>query len=332
MTETSAKWDGDTIGDATTYPAAYCKRTEARYIRGITNLVDRTTQGPIYTFDPVYIGQLGVTNPIVGGDIEVATGRAMVDGWLYENDATITLTPVDGDGFYRVVLHHDLTAQTIRAILIYDLITDPPNLTQDTVNELIWEIPLANFEIAAGVITAAGIIDERSFTNLRWYEFFVMCPFGWDFSALAPVAPDVKITYGGLPMVDGNTTRIIGSFIIPPEYISIPNSTMVATPVVFGDNAAAGNARLFTNASYGECGENWQTYSDTSPDSNVAISQNAWRQCLTSKALIISDANQGYMVTLRIERTGGHGSDDFLAPLYMLGWKVRYLGFCNNRD
>lgn len=96
-------------------------------------------------------------------NVTVATGRAHVDGVLYENDASKAITtasPSVGTTGRRVVLRKDWASgqATVLVISSADGTASLPALTQT--NGATWEIPLASFTITtAGVIGA--LTDER---------------------------------------------------------------------------------------------------------------------------------------------------------------------------
>jgi hypothetical protein len=76
---------------------------------------------------------------------------ALVDGRVYENDATLTLTPASGDGYYAVVLRRDDSGgagdQTVRAALLFNAVAAPT----PTQTALTWECVLAQGQVIAGV-------------------------------------------------------------------------------------------------------------------------------------------------------------------------------------
>ncbi len=115
---------------------------------------------------PGILNELAVTST---GDnnITVNTGRALVEGVVYENDASESKTTSDPGGAAttgrRAVLRLDVAARTVRIAIITsaDDVTTLPTLTQSA--GVTWEIPLASFQIApSGAITA--LTDEREYT------------------------------------------------------------------------------------------------------------------------------------------------------------------------
>lgn len=114
-----------------------------------------------------YLNELEVSNPS-GTTLRVATGAALVDGKLYENDANVDLTattPSVGTTGMRVVLRKDWSAQTVRAVIISsaDGTSSLPALTQT--DGTTWEIPLASFEVTTGGVVQ-NLTDEREMLTL----------------------------------------------------------------------------------------------------------------------------------------------------------------------
>ena len=115
---------------------------------------------------PGILNELAVSST---GDnnITIDTGRAQVEGTVYENDASLALTTNDpsvGTTGRRLVLQKDWSAREVRAVIISSDggVSDLPALTQQ--DGVIWEIPLASFTITtAGVI--AALTDEREWTG-----------------------------------------------------------------------------------------------------------------------------------------------------------------------
>lgn len=112
----------------------------------------------------------GIASPLA-----LNTGRAIVYGFPYWNDASLNLavtTPSVGDTGGRVVLRATYSTQQVRAavILSNDGTAALPALTQS--DGAIWEIPLYSFVIdTSGDIytdsgkTTPGVTDEREFVG-----------------------------------------------------------------------------------------------------------------------------------------------------------------------
>jgi hypothetical protein len=102
------------------------------------------------------------------GTVTVAAGRAFVNGFFYQNDATKSLSvPANAGGAARVdlvVLRADQAANSVTAVYKSGG-TTAPVLTQDETG--VWEIPLAQCTVAGGssVVTAANVLDRRYLTG-----------------------------------------------------------------------------------------------------------------------------------------------------------------------
>lgn len=117
---------------------------------------------------PGILNELAVTST---GDnnITVNTGRAQVEGVVYENDASeskTTSSPAVGTTGRRAVLRLDVAARTVRIAIISssDGTAAIPALTQT--DGVTWEIPLASFTITTGGVIGA-LTDQREFTAAR---------------------------------------------------------------------------------------------------------------------------------------------------------------------
>ncbi|MDM7940133.1 MAG: hypothetical protein QUS07_07315 [Methanothrix sp.] len=145
MAQISYFWGGEVTGDC----GPYSDDTFSDFISSLMQS-DRTTQSVITGS----LNELAVTNP--GGTvIRVDTGRALVDGKLYENTAVVDFNvaaPGSGTNYYTLVLRKDFAAQTVRLALLGPSSADYPDVTQT--DGTLWEVSLAEISItSAGVIT-----------------------------------------------------------------------------------------------------------------------------------------------------------------------------------
>lgn len=103
--------------------------------------------------------------------VYVATGRGVVRGHLYQNDATLavavtaahaTLARID-----RVILRLDRSARTVVAAVVAGTASGSPVAPALTRSNDIWEIPLARVTVAAaaGVIAAGAVSDDRLYAQ-----------------------------------------------------------------------------------------------------------------------------------------------------------------------
>jgi len=161
MTEKSFFWDGEAVGDA--IYSEYSAEEFAEYM-DLFNITDRYTEGVRYVKHSSYNGALEPSNP-AGVTIQLATGVAIVKGYLYTSDAVVNLSlsaaPGAGTDYYTVVLRESLSSsiQTVRAALLGPVNGGPaPTVTQSS---SIWEIEIAKvLQSSVGTIT---IFDTRRF-------------------------------------------------------------------------------------------------------------------------------------------------------------------------
>ncbi len=156
MTENSMYW-ADSTGDGGPY-----SQDQLRLFANVLGLANAANSGVIPS-------QLNMLVPSSGGnnDITAATGYAIVDGTLYENDASKSLTvtsPSSDTTGVRLSLRKGWTAQTIRltATKNTDGNSAIPSLTQS--DGTTWDIPIATFTITTGGVIGA-LTDVREFTR-----------------------------------------------------------------------------------------------------------------------------------------------------------------------
>lgn len=158
MTERSRFWNGLVLGDAVEAP--YDAQEEfARVQQSVAGVDTDVNGGKVFSRA---LNELACSLPVGTGPINVATGRAIVDGTWYENDAIKSLTPtVPGAGFDYgyVVLTKDAAVQTVRLALVQQA-GSLPALTQT--HGVTWQYPLYSYMIASvsGVIV---LTDLRTF-------------------------------------------------------------------------------------------------------------------------------------------------------------------------
>lgn len=151
MAEHSSFWTTNGTGDGSAY-------TQAQLAAMWKRLFTPSGYGVLFG----YANELAVSG--TSSPISVATGAAVVQGFMYENDAAKSITvptPAIGTTGHRVVLRVDWSAQTVRVVLksSSDGVATLPALTQ-TINT-VYEISLAGLTITTGgVIT---LTDERSY-------------------------------------------------------------------------------------------------------------------------------------------------------------------------
>lgn len=164
MTEISRFWDGSSVGDAATV-APYDAATEfAQVLRSLASAQQVATDlGGVWRGEE--LGELLVTAPGAVSPAIVATGRALVYGTWYENDAAVNVaiaTPAGNPRVDVIVLKKDWVLQTVRIVLVAGTegagIPSIGGALQDPGTA--WVIPLANVSITTGgVIT---LTDRRA--------------------------------------------------------------------------------------------------------------------------------------------------------------------------
>jgi hypothetical protein len=142
MTQKSFPWDIPTFGDG----ALGFSDDEHSLMVLLLYVYDRKLCHITNSKKNPYSSSLVVS--ISGGDFELSAGAALVDGRIYFNDTAITLTPVSGNGYYRVILRKTEATQVVRAFLIFDAGSNPA-LTQSAT---VWEVSVASCQVVGGVL------------------------------------------------------------------------------------------------------------------------------------------------------------------------------------
>lgn len=333
MSETSACWNGTTVGDAATYAAAYCADEIARYQRGMACVANRggeIAQGPIYTFEGAYNGQLEVTH-VAGLTVQINTGRAFVNGWIYESDSTVQLTATV-DAYYKVILYMDETNQLIRVNLIWNAVSSP-SLVPYQIDGTSWAISLASFQVSGGAITGAGITDERNFLNAGTLNMFLPAYTGLETTTV----PDQEFQRGsvnpatttgqpiyGVRTPDTLASNVVVAFAVPSDFIS----NLVCRFLVVSGATSNLNAYIGANYGYGANGEDPNTHNN-----NVALSvvplQGSLVQFYYEEVVqsTLSSAAIGDYVFAQFLRDASNVLDTIGTVVYVQGLIVEYLGF-----
>lgn len=171
MTEISAPWTNNAIGDASASP--YSDLEWAAIWMDLVK-ASKASNGPLrgsgVSPDPGLTVQ--ATGP-ASAAVAVTAGSALVRGTWYNTNATVTLpVTANASGNPRidtVILRKDFAAQTVRLVVLPGTAAVspvPPALTQT--DGVTWEIPLANIAVASGfaTITTANITPCRSWSNV----------------------------------------------------------------------------------------------------------------------------------------------------------------------
>jgi hypothetical protein len=165
MTEQSMLWTTNGVGHGA---APYTREQANEFFRDFT-ITDPATMGPLKGIDNELVVS-GTSSPLA-----VATGKAVVYGYRYWNDASKNVTvatPAAGDTGGRIVLRANWASQLITAVvkLGNDGVPTIPSLVQSALTT--WEISLASFVIdTSGNIwtnsskSVAGVTDTRIFAT-----------------------------------------------------------------------------------------------------------------------------------------------------------------------
>lgn len=160
MTERSRFWGGTATGDATVAP--YDAETEfAQVLMSIAEANEIPIDRSIVFLDE--LNKLVVTG--AASPLAVGTGRALVYGNWYENDASVSIaipTPAVSTRIDRIVLRKSWAAQTVRITRIAGTEgAGVPAITQ--IAGTTWDMPIAQVSITTGAVIT--ITDERDFLN-----------------------------------------------------------------------------------------------------------------------------------------------------------------------
>ena len=117
---------------------------------------------------PSWLGECAVTNPS-GKTIRVASGAGYADGFPFENNANVDLTPSTPASLARVdrvVIRANWTAQTVDAFILEgsEGAGVPPAVTQSSGTT--WEVSLATYEISTGA-AISDLTDTREFIHFN---------------------------------------------------------------------------------------------------------------------------------------------------------------------
>ncbi len=186
----------DPLSPDRTYTAALLSRIVSKYLDNgiITGDLNEMT---VTVSDPP------------GMSIIVATGTAMVQGRFCENDAALTMTISTAHSTYaridRVVVRLSaVSGRTIDIVVIAGTPAASPVAPALTQTSGIWEIPLAQIAVGAGVtsILTANITDQRVFPDMtNLFRAAVEMQGDLDVGGDVSVAGDMHVTgaatYGG---------------------------------------------------------------------------------------------------------------------------------------
>ena len=155
MAENSILWTTGTSGDGT---STYTQTQTTDAFRDLFVSDNYATQGVLVGNG----GELAVTG--TSTPVAVASGAAVVYGFLYRNTAAVTFavaTPVVGTTAHRIVLRADYSARTVRLAKLSatDGVNTPPAVTQ--IANTTWEISIATLSITTGGVITVTMDPNR---------------------------------------------------------------------------------------------------------------------------------------------------------------------------
>jgi hypothetical protein len=158
MTEISKPWDGTTSGDAVAAPYTADEWSAIQSTIGAGAAI-ATYKGGVARDELSELLLSGVASPLT-----IASGRALVNGYWYENDSnvSVTVTATPSTRVDRIVLRLTYGTPNIRITRLAgtDGSATPPSLVN---NGTSWDIPLWKFTISSSG-TIGTIVDERGYT------------------------------------------------------------------------------------------------------------------------------------------------------------------------
>lgn len=108
------------------------------------------------------------TTTTSGLGISVASGRAMIQGFMAQSDAAVALTAATADPtnprIDRAVLHADLSAHTLAVQLLTGSPASSPTPPALTQTSTVWEISLYQVRVNAGATSITSLTDERTYS------------------------------------------------------------------------------------------------------------------------------------------------------------------------
>ncbi len=217
---------------------------------------------------------------------------------------------------YNTEGNADIPPYSARLAVVKD---DAANFTQ---TNTLWMTRLATFTTGAGSFTnftdvrewcqfaGAGGPDTRSFfvPVMAGYNTTISLDVPVTISAFGSIAPAVD-------MPDSALCWAASYFSIPEDYASGLTVEAVVNP------EAAGNVYSSLEASYGSCGQAYDTHTDSVAYSATAISTGTYN-CVNSTSL--SSAAVSDIVTLRYFRNATDALDTVGATVEALGFFVEY--------
>lgn len=344
MTENSFYWSGttaDSPGDA----GPYADSTMWQNFAQIAISGNAESDSDLYNLGVFYsvANKLEVT--LDGVNLDVDTGAGLVDGAYYENDASVDITvdaaAADDERIDYIVLRKcyegstynpggnvpAVDEQEVRITVIKGTEVTPPavpsapSLTQDTSRTTYWDVPLATVEVDD--TGAISVTDAREYADAETKYLWAPVLGGYDIDGVAAVTAGGTgaDTRWGVVMLDAHDTKVIGSFVVPNNFIS----DMSAYAVTF---SAAGDLVIDeteTGVYYGACGESASAnYINLGAGLTTQSVSGFVRSCIAE--LSMTSVEAGDIASIEFERQGSAGTDT-LANVGFEGWLIEYFGW-----
>ena len=308
MAQLSYYWGGTITGDATEAP--YSDDEFSDIWRKMFQR-DRTYQGVIGGA----LNELAVSNP-AGVTARVASGRALVDGKFYENDANVDFA-AGVAGSYSIVLRKTWATQEVRLALI------GPGGPAPTQNDgVVWEIVL--YDLVSTGAAISSLIDRRRYI-LRGPSRRILIPASFNLDVAGGVIGDPRSK--GWELIDGAFTSAYGFFFVPNDYYA----NMTIRPLLFsnsiGDIAVSEWAIEYGPYDMALCNSaTWGDFTNINDDVSIftftIVNTVQCGSILNLGTLDLIRPND-YM-RLSFIRDGANVNDDLGDVCYIPGWMMEY--------
>jgi len=162
----------------------------------------------------------------------------------------------------------------------------------------------------AGTVAFQAVVPAMVTDRTR--KFFVPCVGGYSLTTGNPLERKHR---KGWELVDNEICHVYGSFLIPSDFAA----GITITPVVIP--SATANLRSLHYASYGQCGENYNTHSEFVAEATIAVTADL-NSCIQQQAL--ANGAIGDIVEVEYVRNGTAALDTINGVVHFPGWIVEY--------
>lgn len=296
--------------------------------------------------------RLAVTSP-GASQISIATGQAIVDGTLYDNDTAIAATPITipaggvNSRIDRVVVRQNYTAVDYTSVNVPALIVDfntariaiisgaeavgpvAPTLIQDENRSAVvgvgyWDIPLAQYEIIHTTGVISNLTDQREWVDAETKKDFAAFHSAYDATLAADIVQD---TGKGFPMIAASNSTAYANWRVPHDYISGMECKVVVLP-----DSASCNVIIAHHGRYSNCLEDWQLNYDRYVAAATAVvgidDHNCIAEINLDGSVAGSPASGGELVHFSATREDqGSPAGDTCGTLWYMGVHIEYFGW-----